>query len=65
MRLKPADAAPIARISLFLLTGYLAAKGGDPALISFLRTDPEVAALVTGMIATVWYGFAKFFGWSR
>ncbi len=57
------DLQPLARIAIWVLTGYLLSNGADPKLVEFLRADPQVVALVLAVLNTVWWQSARFFGW--
>ena len=59
-----ASLAPFVRIALYILTGWLGSTFLDPDTVSLIRNDPAFLALVTGGIAAVWYGLAKWRGWA-
>lgn len=56
--------APLVRIALYVLTGWLGSSFLDPATVSLIRDDPTLLALITGGVAAVWYGLAKWRGWA-
>lgn len=64
--MSPAELAPIIRIGLWALSGYLAAGGYiSQELAAVINTDPEVLALATAGLTAVWYVLAKRFGWAK
>lgn len=56
---------PFVRIGLYAVAGYLAGQGTDSWVVDYIRTDPDLAAAVVGMIAAGWYATAKKFGWAK
>ena len=60
-----AELAPLVRICLFVFSGWLSGQGYDSEVVQYIRTDPEVAAMVTFGITAAWYGAAKLWNWKR
>ena len=61
---KAAQVAPFVRIGLYIVTGWLAGGWIDPETVDIIRGDPAVLAAISGGVAAVWYGVAKWRGWS-
>ena len=59
------ELAPLVRISLFILGGWLAGKGVDPTITSYIQTDPEVLSTVLLATTGAWYAAAKLLNWKR
>ena len=60
-----ADLAPLIRIALFVLGGYLTGQGYDENLIRFIQTDPELVGTIILALTGGWYALAKWLGWKR
>ena len=61
---RAAAVAPFVRIGLYVVTGMFAgASWLDQETIDLIRMSPEVLAVLSGVVAGVWYGVAKWRGW--
>lgn len=56
---------PFVRIGLYALAGYLAGQGADSWVVDYIRTDPDLAAAVVGVVAGIWYAAARHWGWAK
>ena len=64
MKLETAAAlAPLVRIALYVLTGWLGSSILDPETVELIRKDPELLMAISGGIAAGWYAVAKWKGW--
>jgi hypothetical protein len=64
--MKPiAELAPIARISLFVFSGWLQGQGVDSQVVTYIKTDPEVLSVVVLILTGAWYTLAKIKDWKR
>lgn len=65
MKEKLTSLAPLARITLFILGGWLQGKGVDPKVVAIVQTDPEMLSLVILAFTGAWYTLAKIKDWKR
>jgi membrane protein DedA with SNARE-associated domain len=59
-----ASVAPLIRILLYIITGWLGSAWLDPETVDLIRTDPALLASLSGGVAGVWYAIAKRRGWA-
>jgi hypothetical protein len=65
------EITPLVRIALYILAGWLSARGLPPQAATILTTDPAMIELATQAIAgaitalaLTWWRIAKRLGWS-
>jgi len=65
------NAAPIIRISLYVLAGWLAGRGLPQPIADYISNDPtvvemvsEIVAGVVGAVTVTWWRIARRFGWA-
>jgi hypothetical protein len=61
----PGDFAPIIRIMLFVLGGWLANAGYDNSLVKLIQTDPQILSTAVLLFTAAWYAVAKILNWKR
>lgn len=64
------DIAPLVRIAMYFIAGWLQAKGLPEGVASMIANDPGIADLVANILAAVvavtallWWRIAKRMGW--
>lgn len=65
------SAAPLIRIALYLIAGWLKGRGLPEPIADFLSSDPTTISLVTDLLAAavagvalLWWRLARRLGWA-